>query len=45
MSEKQIHFKEFLYLPALTHEPVIIASGGFFFEANRNGKIQENIPG
>jgi len=32
MSEKQIHFEEFLYLPALTHEAVIIAWGGFFFE-------------
>ena len=32
MSAKRLHFEEFLYLPALTHEAVIIAWGGFFFE-------------
>jgi len=32
MSNRRLHFEEFLYLPALTHEAVIIAWGGFFFE-------------
>src|SRR5262245_42608132 len=32
MSNKKLHFEEYLYLPALTHDSAIIAWGGFFFE-------------
>jgi len=36
MSDMQIHFEEFLYIPALTHSAVLIAWGGFFFEVKEN---------
>src|SRR5262245_33443768 len=36
---KRLHLEEYLYLPALTHEAVLIAWGGFFFEVtNSHGK-------
>jgi hypothetical protein len=32
MSDEKIHFEQYLYLPALTHDAAIIAWGGFFFK-------------
>src|SRR5262245_17829039 len=40
MSER-LHFEEYLYLPALTHEAVLIACGGFFFEVTNSHGQEE----
>jgi hypothetical protein len=39
MSDEQIHFEPYLYLPALTHTAAIIAWGGFYFEVE--GSLDE----
>ena len=36
MATDGIHFEEYLYLPALTHNAVLIAWGGFFFEVDEH---------
>jgi tartrate-resistant acid phosphatase type 5 len=54
MSQTDLHFEEFVYLPALTHQAVIIAWGGFFFEVEKDagrekwelldsGKVQKRL--
>jgi len=41
MPEKPLHFEEFLYLPSLTHDGVIIAWGGFYFEVDEHHGKEE----
>lgn len=38
---KPIHFEEYLYLPALTHDAAIIAWGGFYFEVKKDDDEEE----
>ena len=51
MGDKRIHFEQYVYLPALTHDSAIVAWGGFYFEVeSENGKEEwklledEDIP-
>lgn len=37
----QIHFEEYLYLPALTHDAAIVAWGGFYFEVEKDDDEEE----
>jgi len=32
MGDKRIHFEQYVYLPALTHDSAIVAWGGFYFK-------------
>lgn len=41
MSKDGIHREEYLYLPALAHDAVLIAWGGFFFEVEQEDDEEE----
>ena len=41
MSDKPLHFEEYLYIPALTHQAALIAWGGFYFKVKDDHGKQE----